>query len=404
MIISGTESMIRKCQIEPEIKDVYTDKRIIENLITNDLNKICQKQNSSLEGLQYSVKTLASINDKLERIQKKKTENNKPFDKVNEFNKLRDILRYTQICEHDSIFTTANNTINELKNKGYDLIAANNYYVRPYPGTGYKGLHLNFLSPQGEIMELQIHSKYSFDIKMEGHELYEQARAIATPPEKKRELMNTLIQLHSKVQNPPDYTSIKQFSLTDNEINNIKEQKRANWQIYKSEHSDCLNFVIINNNNPIARGFEINFEDNSHLKGIQIEKESQIYSINNNGSITYKDNLEPTLFKNIANNVVELVKNDLKQNSEKFWNLFQNKILDNEMFKTIPEIIINNIEKCKTINNSINELMNEYKITKNELADIIYNKMIKKDVSQEKVLNNIDKLLELKPKDDDFCL
>ena len=41
-------------------------------------------------------------------------------------------------------------------------------------------MHLNFISPYGQEIELQVHSKSSFDAKQEGHTLYERIRKMST--------------------------------------------------------------------------------------------------------------------------------------------------------------------------------------------------------------------------------
>lgn len=37
-----------------------------------------------------------------------------------------------------------------MEKQGYALSGVKNYFSHPYPDTGYKGMHLNFISPYGQ--------------------------------------------------------------------------------------------------------------------------------------------------------------------------------------------------------------------------------------------------------------
>jgi hypothetical protein len=82
---------------------------------------------------------------------------------------LEDILRYTVVApEPDQVVDTTVGLCEQLRAKGWAMDSAHHSYV---DGSRYKGLHM-FLRSQGELVELQVHSQESLDIKTRTTPLY----------------------------------------------------------------------------------------------------------------------------------------------------------------------------------------------------------------------------------------
>ncbi|MEV8375569.1 hypothetical protein AB0P21_22725 [Kribbella sp. NPDC056861] len=81
-----------------------------------------------------------------------------------------DLLRYTVVApEPDDLVEAAGDTVEALRSGGWDAEAAHHSYV---DGSRYKGLHA-FLRAHGMLVELQVHSRESIDIKTQTTLLYE---------------------------------------------------------------------------------------------------------------------------------------------------------------------------------------------------------------------------------------
>jgi hypothetical protein len=72
----------------------------------------------------------------------------------------------------DDVVDTTVGTLQQLQAKGWAMDSAHHSYV---DGSRYKGLH-TFLRCHGELIELQVHSKESIDVKARTTPLYELER------------------------------------------------------------------------------------------------------------------------------------------------------------------------------------------------------------------------------------
>lgn len=277
MNISATKSLINNTFKEYDsssLQEEYTKKRVIEPLITKDLALLSNKLGTSWCGLEYSVKTASSIEDKIKRVQKSDPDRTPEEIIVN----LKDIIRYTQICEHEKIFDVAKDTINILQENGYSLLGLTNYYEKPFPSTGYKGLHLNILSPYGQEFELQIHSEESFKAKDIGHELYEKIRSVSTPIEEKERLKPEIFKIHSQIPNPPGYKDLHTQTFAkplkrnlDVEISSIEDKSLKTKNIFYIVKDDSQNVLV--------SGFENYHSDGSILTGKQFAGEDKVTTV-----------------------------------------------------------------------------------------------------------------------------
>ena len=264
---------------DDRLNEEYEKTRMLEPLITADIRKVMSQLGTGLTGVEFSVKTGTSIADKLERAKQYADEARAKisflggktagsFDPHAELAQMKDVIRYTEICPHDDIISTTKRTIEEMKKQGYELSGIKNYYANPFAGTGYMGMHLNFVSPYGNEFELQVHSKESFDVKQKGHDLYEKIRAVGTRPEDKEEMRKEIRKIHQSIEKPKDYGSLKDFSMARSVKRDIMSKRRAQTDVSISSKkgdgpSRSMVYSVTKQGKKIACGFENVYSDGS---------------------------------------------------------------------------------------------------------------------------------------------
>lgn len=267
-------------RIEQEaIIRIYNQTRFIEPLVTKDVAGVSAEQGNYLEGRVYAVKTASSVEDKLERdeerFNKKRLRDGarykgpEHFDAIKAMSTMKDMIRYTEICPHDKIISTTQETIRQMKERGYVFSGARNYYAHPFAETGYKGIHLNFITPYGQEIELQVHSQESFDAKQKGHILYEQMRSVSVRPEVKDQLREEALAIHGAVPNPPDYFQISDFTLPKVTKSKIMEERRQRVNVFvetyisPDQREETTTYRVQVDEKDVHYGFEHTFPDGS---------------------------------------------------------------------------------------------------------------------------------------------
>lgn len=256
---------------------LYNETRFIEPLVTKDVAGVSAEQGNHLEGRIYAVKTASSVESKLERDEEKfrktvrrgKIKSPMTFDAVQDLSTMKDLIRYTEICPHDKIVPTTQETIRRMEERGYIFSGARNYYTHPFSSTGYKGIHLNFITPYGQEIELQVHSQISFDAKQQGHALYEQMRSVSVRPEVKDQLRGEALAIHGAVPNPPGYALIVDFSLDEQTKKSKIEERRARVNVLVQNKTspdgleETTTYRVQVESKDVHYGFEHKFPDGS---------------------------------------------------------------------------------------------------------------------------------------------
>ena len=155
-----------------EAQEAYDAIRAKEPQISKDMIEIAGQSGSEMYGLDFSVKTGKSIASKINRI-KNKPENREKTD-AELVNGMGDLVRYTQLTDHNNIAAATKSTVDQLKKKGYTVNEVDNKYNKK--GSDYKGVHIGAVSPSGQQIELQIHSKQSMKVKETIHPMYDVSR------------------------------------------------------------------------------------------------------------------------------------------------------------------------------------------------------------------------------------
>lgn len=284
------------------VQDIYDIKRYLEPIVTRDVTELRRSLGVSFVGLEHSVKTASSFESKIRRTQAKALKRGEKIDSVIAASRIIDVVRYTQICDHQKIFDVAKDTIKELENKGYLLSSVKNYYANPFSTTGYRGLHLNFISPQGVPFELQVHSTESFDAKNEGHELYERMRALSTPVEEKERLEPIIRSVHGRFPDPPGIDTIKDMELPEEEVNAFLENL-PEITISTNECKQAKQYEVCQDGNPIVSGIELSFDDKSTfaIRKLGDSDKAEVLSFNERGADIVHKEVNAELLKGIRN-------------------------------------------------------------------------------------------------------
>lgn len=154
-----------------EAQKAYDSIRHTEPLITRDVLRIVDRAGAECAGLSFAVKTGSSLSGKLA------LENPSREDiSANSVYKLKDIVRYTVLASNKDFTDVAKHVISSFSKAGYELFQVKNRFIDPIQTTGYRGLHLNFVSPYGVKIEVQCHTLDTFRTKMMVHDLYKEAQ------------------------------------------------------------------------------------------------------------------------------------------------------------------------------------------------------------------------------------
>lgn len=142
----------------------------IEPDITETLKIISEKQNSSMFGLEYRVKSKDSLARKIVSDAKEKEISFYEASK-----QISDVLRYTVLNNENTFTDKYFSFVDELEKNGYIIIRVKNTFK---DNVVYKGI--NTLVKKGDdVFELQFHTPKSIELK-EGslHKIYEKQRIL----------------------------------------------------------------------------------------------------------------------------------------------------------------------------------------------------------------------------------
>ena len=173
-----------------------------EQGITKDLQNISDKINGELVGLEYRIKSMYSLLQKINKILPN-IEN-----KDNIYNQINDALRYTCIFDISDFTKKTLNFIDYLNKKGYNKIKVKNTFNTQ--NTDYKGINCIFQYKDGYRFELQFHTRESYDVKQNiNHKYYEEFRKHNITNEEKNGLMKVMISNSNSIRIPKNIELIQ---------------------------------------------------------------------------------------------------------------------------------------------------------------------------------------------------
>jgi hypothetical protein len=184
--------------------------------ITNDVLDITKSLGASMSGLEFAVKAGKSTSEKIDRdhADYKKDHDGEQDPRTDEevLGGLNDLVRYTQVSEHDKIAENAEKTMQALKDRGYKIVVCKNRYASEKP-LDYYDIKIIAQNKDGQNFELQFHSKESLDVKDKNHALYEIQRKVETPENEKIKLGEQMMANSAQLKKPAGYERIPNFDL-----------------------------------------------------------------------------------------------------------------------------------------------------------------------------------------------
>lgn len=212
VVISGSMSdndyILTGC--EPQAQLAYNIVRASEPAITMDMLEIADELGSSMDGLEYSLKTASSIKNKIKRkTDTARRQGIMPKSDVEYMQETGDLIRYTQIVPHNRMAAFTRRTVALLKDRGYTLAGLDNKYLNPKGR--YRAIHLDIANNQGLHFEMQIHSAKTLAANRATHAMYEEWRRPDTTPERKRQLYKAIRGIYEAVPLPRDIMTVKNY-------------------------------------------------------------------------------------------------------------------------------------------------------------------------------------------------
>jgi hypothetical protein len=158
-------------EINTLAKQLADKAKQLEPRFTHDMQQVATATGGKLHQLEFDTKSQSSI---ARKIVEKQHEN--PELTIQQVAmQLRDLNRYTLICEHSEYCNHIINAQQKLADLGYRLYdhKQKKYFL---PNEPYHGYHTSVIDANGNIFELQYHTPQSAHNQLEGHKLYEAFR------------------------------------------------------------------------------------------------------------------------------------------------------------------------------------------------------------------------------------
>jgi len=136
---------------------------------------------------------------------------------------VEDLFRYTVAVDHPHDLTKAAvDTVARLRARGWTMDSAHHSYVK---GSRYKGLHV-FLRTQGELVELQVHSRESLDVKEQTTPLYEVERDPQQDRRVRETARQTCIALSDRMTHPAGIDELNELGGVQVELRSYGKRRQ----------------------------------------------------------------------------------------------------------------------------------------------------------------------------------
>ena len=175
---------------------VYSHAARIEPTVTKAMKEMGKRYGLKLEGLKYRLKTQESLTRKI--AEDAKTKNTSLTEAARE---ISDANRYTMIAEPSGYRAAAQSVVEDLRSRGYQA-EVKNYWQE---GSNYKGVNIALTDHEGNKIELQVHTRESFDMKESvNHPLYEEYRVLDNKESARGQELNAQMVANSaQLETPP---------------------------------------------------------------------------------------------------------------------------------------------------------------------------------------------------------
>ena len=212
-IVEGDKEFRQKVKVDIKQvytigKDIFSNAKKLEKTLTPIIKEAVESIGAYNEGLEYAVKSEASINRKIrDRYVEYYITNGINIKMEDIASSLSDVNRYTAILDVDQFVEQYEQINTVLEKQGLIINKVKNTFK--VDGATYKGVNNNYFTPDGTVFELQFHTKESFELKnVKLHEIYEEERLVETTPERKKELKELMKKLSFALTIPKDIDKI----------------------------------------------------------------------------------------------------------------------------------------------------------------------------------------------------
>jgi hypothetical protein len=168
----GNEIDTLEAQATGFADDVYAQAKAAEPEITAEMKRLAQATGTRLEGLEYRLKDQSSLARKIAADARADGLN-----LADAATKVSDSVRYTVIAGEGNYARAGQSVIDSLRAQGWTARVKNAW---AQSDRAYQGINIGLRSPSGQLVELQVHTKASFDAKMSKfmHGTYEKQRVL----------------------------------------------------------------------------------------------------------------------------------------------------------------------------------------------------------------------------------
>lgn len=229
---------------------VYKNAIEREKTITKDIKDAAKESKSKLYGLENRLKTVDSIQRK---INKKQIEDNKT--EKESIESIHDSIRYTTISDTKDFVSSYESFKKFMERSGYTETKCKNYFNLFNQGVvKHKAVQSQFSTKDGFEFEVQFQTPESQDAKTKKIPLYEERRKVGIDSTRAKELENEMEKLALKVPDPPGIERIKSHS---------KEQIKHSQSEVKFKMND---FYYISHGGPGSGRYPLGSGDRPYQK------------------------------------------------------------------------------------------------------------------------------------------
>lgn len=178
-------------------KQLYNEIVEREPAITQEVQDTVRENGGQMEGLEYRLKLPESVHEKIYLRGEESIE----------LSEMRDVIRYTGELPSQELAKGANKTLDSLEQKGYSVEKVKNTWLDE--NASYKGINIQLTEPKGQTFELQFHTKESFEVKQQNHEMYNESRILSEDHPRRIELEDKMAENTAKLKTPPNIDEVK---------------------------------------------------------------------------------------------------------------------------------------------------------------------------------------------------
>ena len=181
--------------VKEAVDDLVARARKAEPELTKTITEVAKATGGTPEGLEFRLKEPESLTRK---IADRWLATGGATSVKDIAAGISDSVRYTVTWDDSDYTAGAEGALKALEDQGFKAVKVKNYWE---PGDSYDGINAVVENADGLQVEVQFHTKKSWDVKMESHEIYQVART-TEDKDKVAALTTQMVQLWASVPRP----------------------------------------------------------------------------------------------------------------------------------------------------------------------------------------------------------